>query len=203
MRETAIAERGWYRSGIQSHFAHDIVEFGCADLDQPDIFLVVDTLFPSGDGEHTYQARWHLKEPNATLEETTKTVATTDDGQPNLAIVPLLTDGLSVDLVSAQEEPEIMGLWIRKRVDIKAVPAATVCHTRSGRGIQQMATLLMPLPVGTPNPVVEVTLSGGDTEVRLSDRRRLICELDSQPEGHLKLTELLPDGTPGRSIHSG
>ena len=34
---------------------------------KPDIFLVVDTLMPSGDGEHTYQARWHFKEPNVVL----------------------------------------------------------------------------------------------------------------------------------------
>jgi len=168
---------------------------------KPDIFFVVDTLVPSG--EHTYQARWHLKEPNARLQEGTNTVATMDDGLPNLAIVPLLTEDLSVDLVSAQEEPELMGWWIRKKVDVKALPAATVCHTRTGRGIQQMATLLMPLPAGTPNPIVEVTQSGGDTEVRLSDRRRLICELDPNPDGHLKFTEPLPDGTPGRSIHSG
>jgi hypothetical protein len=170
---------------------------------KPDIFLVVDTLMPSGDGDHTYQARWHFKEPQVNLRPSTQSAVSTDAGLPNLAVVPLLPKGLKVDLVSAQEEPELMGWWIRKRVDVKALPAATVCHTLSGRGIQHMATLLMPLPADTGDPVVEVTHeTDGVTEVRLSDRRRFICEFDSHPEGDLRFTELLPNGNPGRSIHS-
>jgi hypothetical protein len=171
---------------------------------KPDIFLVVDTLMPSGDGEHTYQARWHFKEPNVVLSSDQTTAVSTDEGLPNLAVVPLMTDDLSVELISAQEDPELMGWWIRKRVDVKALPAATVCHNVAGRGTQHLMTLLMPLRKDIGNPVVEITSLGDySKEVRLSDRRRLVCEFDPHPDRHLKLTELLPDGTTGRSIHSG
>ena len=171
---------------------------------KPDVFLVVDTLLPFDDDEHRYQARWHFKEPNVILEQTTLTAVSTDPGLPNLAVVPLQTRGLTTELVSAQEEPELMGWWIRKKVDPKTMPAATVCHTVSGRGIQQMVTLLLPLREDERNPIVAVTQSDDCvTEVRLGDRRRYVCEHDPQPEGNLRFTELMADEATGRSIHSG
>lgn len=169
---------------------------------KPDLFLIVDTLMPSGDGEHTYQARWHFKEPVVRLDAGTQTAVSHDENKPNLAVVPLRAEGLESRLVSAQEEPELMGWWIRKRVDVKAIPAATVTHDVAGRGTQHLATLLLPLRPGAGNPVVDVTPGDHAAEIRLTDRRRLVCEYDANPDGPLKVTELLPDGAVGRSIHS-
>ena len=170
---------------------------------KPDIFFIVDTLLPTGDGEHVYQARWHFKEPNVTLSEETGAAVSTDEGLPNLALIPLLQEGVDIECVSAQEEPELMGWWIRKRVDVKAVPAATICHTTKARGTCHLATLLLPLEADTGNPIVEVSQRDEYlTEVRLADRRRIICEFDPHPDGQLKITEVMPGDEVGRSIHS-
>ena len=168
---------------------------------KPDLFLVADTLVPTDAQAHTYQARWHLKTPNTA--EAAGTVVTSDKDQPNLAVVPLLADALNVQVISAQEEPELLGWWIRKRVQPRAVPAATVLHTRKGGGVQQFLTLLLPLKSGRPNPVADVHATAAKAaEVTLIDGRRLRCEADADPDGPLSVTETRADGTPGRRVQS-
>jgi hypothetical protein len=117
---------------------------------KPDLFLVWDVLTPKDEAVHHYQARWHVTTPHVLMDG--NRVVTADDGQPNLAIVPLL-DGVNVQSVSAQEEPELLGWWIRKRVQPSVIPAATVLHNRSGDGVQHFMTLFLPLRQGEASPV--------------------------------------------------
>jgi len=165
---------------------------------KPDVFLVSDTLVPADDAEHTYEARWHLTTPNTALDPSGG-VVTVDEDVPNLALVPLLCDGLDIRVVSSQEDPELLGWWIRKRVQPVAVPAATVLHRKQGHGPQQFLTLLLPLRPGKPNPVTSVHASSSHSaETRFLDGSTLRIEVEPDPSGGISLHEALPSGLPGR-----
>ena len=170
---------------------------------KPDLFLVADTLVPIDDGAHTYQARWHYTTPGVALDPRTQTVVSCDAGLPNLAVAPLLTDGLDVRTISAQEQPELLGWWVRKWAVPKAVPTATVLHTRMGKGTQHFLTLLLPLRTGEGNPVRQVRhTTKGMVEVTLTDGRWLQCSASPDPAGALRVTETLPTGETERHVHA-
>ncbi|MFT5367982.1 MAG: hypothetical protein ACI8V2_002945 [Candidatus Latescibacterota bacterium] len=165
---------------------------------KPDIFLVWDVLISKDDASHTYQARWHVTTPNTKVDG--PAVVTMDEGQPNLAIVPLL-EGVDVQVVSAQEEPELLGWWIRKRIQPSVIPATTVLHDRSGDGVQHFMTLLLPLQTGESNPVQGVRQVGKlEVAVDLKDGRLLRCV---GTDARLCVTEVLADGSVGREVRAG
>ena len=160
---------------------------------KPDMFLIADTLTPRDDAEHTYQARWHLMTTAAVLNESTSIVTTTDSGLPNLALVPLITEGLTVTMASAQTEPEILGWWVQRGRDHK--PATTVMYNRSGIGAQHLLTLLLPIQAGSDNPVQEVSSTGpGKYEVLLTDGRKIALSVDPDPQGGIEVQEKQSDG---------
>jgi hypothetical protein len=134
---------------------------------KPKLFVVADTLV-SRDGEaHRYDLRWQL--------------AST---QPNVAIVPLMTQGLRVEMASAQMEPEIMG-W---KYYEKPEPATTLRHLRSGDGIIQFVTLLLPLAAGQACPVDAVGVAGpAAIEVSFADGRALSVVVDPDPAKDLEV----------------
>jgi hypothetical protein len=120
---------------------------------KPDLFLVADTLVPNDQQVHTYQARWHLLTTQTRRDAAGGTVTTGDAEKPNLAVIPLITTGLDVQVVSAQKEPELLGWHVRKDMDPQYVPATTVLHTQRGTGVQQFLTLLAPIKTGATNPI--------------------------------------------------
>jgi len=165
---------------------------------KPDIFLVWDVLTPKDGAAHTYQARWHVTTPKTKTDGAA--VVTADDGQPNLAIVPLL-DGVDAEVVSAQEEPELLGWWIRKRVQPSVIPASTILHNRSGDGVQHFMTLLLPLQADSSHPIARVRQVGDcEVAIEMKDGRLLRCV---GTNACLCVTEVLADGTVGREVKAG
>ena len=153
---------------------------------KPDMFLIADTLTPRDDTEHTYQARWHLMTTAAELDESTSIVTTADTGLPNLALVPLITEGLTVSMASAQTEPEILGWWVQRAREHK--PATTVMYNRSGTGVQHLLTLLIPIQADSDNPLQEVnSTSPGKYEVVLTDGRKIVLSVDPDPQGRIEI----------------
>jgi len=171
---------------------------------KPDLFIVADTVVPKDEKAHTVQARWHLISPKTVTDEGTKAVATCDEGEPNLAVVPLLADGLEIRTGVAQETPELLG-WRSHKTGGKAwYPATTVLHTRKGAGTQPLLTLLVPMRKGAANPVKSVQATGPTAaDVVLSDGRKLHIEADADPTGGVRLTETLADGRSGRAVQAG
>jgi hypothetical protein len=158
---------------------------------KPDLFVVSDTLVSLDGKEHEYQARWHLLPTEFAHDAATNAVETQDDKGPNLAVVPLETDGLQVRAVSAQQEPELLGWHIRKDMDPQYVPASTVVHTRRGTGTQMFLTLLVPIRTGQKNPIRSTTLTRNGAvaqiEVQWNDGRRTLIEAPDDAEQALKL----------------
>ena len=180
---------------------------------KPDIYIVADTMVPSNTASHTYQARWHLLSPNTTLDPLTKTVTTTDAGKANLAVVPCLGTGLTVENISARLSnsgsttpvlSEMLG-WDQPNLSAGTqTPATTVTQTLSGTGTKHFLTLFLPLKSGQSNPVTSITNpTATSAQVTLTDGRRLLVEADPDPTRGLKLTEILPDNSTARYVGAG
>jgi hypothetical protein len=170
---------------------------------KPDLAIVSDTLTPKNAAAHTYQARWHLLTTHSQLVDATHEVVTTDPGLPNLDIVPLVTDGLTVRAASAQTEPELLG-WDTLHSGEPAIPATTVLQTREGTGVQRFLTLLVPMRAGSPDPIQKVTTTGPNAaEVTFTDGRKLVVQADTNPAGGIEATETLADGSAGRHVKAG
>ncbi len=120
---------------------------------RPDLFLAVDALTPNDTASHDYEARWHLLTTNWSEEPGSVTVST-DTEVPNLGIVPLRTEGLTVLHDSGVTDPEVLG-WDLDHSGGET-PALTVRHQITGTGEQRFVTLLVPLAAGQSNPVVNV-----------------------------------------------
>lgn len=168
---------------------------------KPDLYIVADTLTPLDVKEHTYQARWNLMTTHTERDAKTLSVTMADEGQPSLAIVPLLTQGLSMKAVSGQETPELLGWNCRKDIIPQNVPTTEIVHSRSGIGIQRFLTLLLPLRSGKKNPVVTVDPGQNGVKATFADGRSF--RISTSDSGGIEVLESLPDGKPGRSAKAG
>ena len=135
---------------------------------KPDLFLVVDRLTPSDEAEHRYEARWHMASTHVVKGSSPGSFASADEGQPNLAVIPLATVGLETEAASQQEEPEILGWLVHKTS--KHMPTTTVRHVSKGTGAKLLVTLLVPLRATEACPVRAVRTVEDAMVVELGDR---------------------------------
>ena len=171
---------------------------------KPDLFVVSDTL-ESRDGKpHTYQARYQMWGGEHGENPTTGAIWSVEKEEPNLAIVPLLKDGLDAKAATMQTDgdyTEIMGFYYK---GLKPMPATTVVHQRKGAGVQQMLTLLVPLRVGESDLVKGVRATGpASAEVQWADGRTMTVEADPDASGGITVTEKNADGSEGRKVGGG
>lgn len=132
----------------------------------PDIFVVQDWFVPNDTAGHTYEIRWQF---NSTAVAVSGFRAqSTDSGQPNLAVIPLQTNDLTVAAVSAQLTPEVMG-W--RLVSGNIMPATTLRHARTGIGSRGFLTLLLPLRKGATADAVTFQDQSGVIALRIGDGR--------------------------------
>ena len=169
---------------------------------KPNLYVVADRLRPNDAASHKYEARWHLLSTHTTIDSVTHVLETTDAGQANIAIVPLLNNSLEVRAASAQETPEILGWDIRRYEDHERVPATTLLHTQSGAGPQLLLTLFVPLKPGERSPVakVEPAQDGTSATVSFKDGRKF--QISAPGDLGITVSETLPDGSAGRSAAS-
>ncbi len=166
---------------------------------KPDLYIVADRMTPVDAEPHTYQARWQLLSTETAQDPKTAAVTTVDAGQPNLAVVPLITSGLEVRSASAQETPEILGWNCRKDMSPQNLPATTVLHTKYAAGPQQFLTLLLPLKADEKNPVAAVEAQAKYVAVRFADGRRF--RISTAENGAIKVREVTKKGKVIREIN--
>jgi hypothetical protein len=171
---------------------------------KPDLFVVADTLVPADGAEHSYQARWNLLTTQTIKDETTQAITTTDEGKPNLTIVPLQRDNLEVRSASAQTEPELLGWYVRKDMNPAVIPATTVVHTKKGIGSQSFLTLLVPINSGNSSPIKSVEPKAPDSATVTFDNGHVFSIVaDPDPNGGIEVVETLPNGNIGCHVKSG
>jgi hypothetical protein len=170
---------------------------------KPNLVVVADRVRPADAQSHVYQNRWQLLTTHTRIDPATHMLETTDDGQPNLVIVPLLTRGLEVRSASAQQDPEILGWNVRKDMDPQNVPATTLLHTLTAAGPQRLLTLMIALRPGEANPVAAVMpgQDGSSATVTLRDGRKLLISCPG--DRGITVRETLSDGSQGRTAHAG
>jgi hypothetical protein len=125
------------------------------------------------------------------LNENTYALVTRDEDKPNLAIIPLSTDGLTATFLP---DPKNRGL-------AEIYPAHLLQHRTSGVGEQMRATLLLPLRPGEGNPVIKVsTRDEGSYSINLDDGHRLLIDIEPDDDGTIRVTE---QGGVGRTVIAG
>jgi hypothetical protein len=170
---------------------------------KPDLYIVADRLRPNDAASHTYEARWQLLSTHTALDPDTHALETTDAGEANLAIVPLLTNGLQVRAVSGQENPEILGWNIRRYEDPERAPTTTLLHTQTGTGPKLLLTLFIPLKPGSSNPVAKIDPASDGTSAAVTFKDGRKFQISAPGEHGITVTETLPNGNTGRSAKSG
>lgn len=172
---------------------------------KPDLFVVVDTLTSLDGKPHTYQARWQLIPTETAMNDATKVLATTTEGRPNLAVAPLLTEGLAARAVVGQDGPDktaLLGWNVKKRRVVEK--ATTLLHEKEAAGRTYLITLLIPLRTGEGDPVASTEATGeASARAILKDGRRWAVDCEPDPRGPVRFEETLADGSAGRVVAAG
>ncbi len=145
--------RGSYTDGYGPKAAIKVTHTRRLVFAKPDYFILLDTLEPEGDQEHTYTSLFHIDDTEAGLDETTLAVRTATPDKANLALVPARRDGLSARVVKGQEEP-FQG-WSSH--PWRAIPTAV--YTWQAKGPSHQAMIAYPLRPGQECPVRDVSLA--------------------------------------------
>lgn len=175
----------WNDSNYREGWVHPATHHRRIFFLKPDIFVLADTLQSKDAESHEYDLRWQILSTNVSTDPETKITVTEDEGQPNVAIVPLLTEGMQTNTGSAQMEPQIMG-W---KYYTEPEPATTLQQIKSGDGTVQFVTLLLPLEAGETCPITNVEVATADTmKVSFDDGRTLLVTADPDPSRDLDVT---------------
>ncbi|HRJ42918.1 MAG TPA: alginate lyase family protein, partial [Caldilineaceae bacterium] len=108
-------------------------------------FLVEDTFTPTDDAEHSYEILWHLHTGAPAVEGLA--VRSVDAGLANVALIPEdPPEGLLVEIVTGQEEPEWQGWHAVKdhqQGEYEACP--TAIYRLRGAGIVRIVLWIVPI----------------------------------------------------------
>jgi hypothetical protein len=132
--------------------------------------LVIDRLTPADDQSHVYQSRWHFNtDAAAVTPDNPLAVLSQDAGQPNLAVIAADTPGLSVQVITGQEQPEWAGWKSYGQVQGQHLPAPTAEYRWQATGAHRIVTLLYPTPAGAACPVTRIETEGDSIRLILRD----------------------------------
>ncbi len=110
---------------------------------KPYYYMVVD--FLDGQGDHRYDALFHLNAPDARLIESNQSVHTLRDGNVQLGLYPMDAENMKVTIVKRQEEP-VLG-WIPAQKN----PIPTVVFTKNEETPATFSTFLYPYNQEVPD----------------------------------------------------
>lgn len=134
---------------------------------KPDLFLVVDD-FAAGDGrEHEAEIQFLLEASGADHDpDSLAVVSHRQPGQPGIAILPLVREGVNLRIAQGETEPLVRGFIPRGFEKLDPAPAVLYTHRFTGRAT--LAWLLVPFQEERP-PValLETATSEGRTRARL------------------------------------
>jgi len=158
---------------------------------KPQYWVIVDTVSPVDDAEHSYESLFHLAADQASAAgmriETSGSAA-------NVAVFAAPPPGMPVTatVVSGQTEPELQG-W-RQRSFTQLQPTPTAVFRWSARGRTQLVTVLVPIRPGEVCPIQSVNsipvvddegqgVSAVAIEIGFTDGTRHRCAIASPEAG--------------------
>lgn len=131
-----------------------------------DLFVVQDWFVPNDEESHRYEIRWQVDSTRLQLDGVR--AVTTDPDVANLAVIPLVTDGLHAGSAVAQTKPEIMG-WKSEGGQVQ--PLTTLFHIREGIGSKSFLTLLLPLRPGATADAISIEIKDDGFQLETGDGR--------------------------------
>lgn len=170
---------GWYRTGYGPEIDQTVSQYRALLYLKDRCWLMFDMFLPTDNAKHTYETSFHLNEAEAEVKPGLQAVVGTHEGVANLAIVPLNSKGLDVNIVCGQETPEVQG-WIHdERCGAYGCrPVATPIYKRQAAGQWVEPYLLYPVKAGEEFPVESVKAKGaGRYIVTFKDGTRITVNL--------------------------
>jgi hypothetical protein len=132
---------------------------------KPDYWIVLDTLTPYGEYEHSYESPFHLEAEAVTVETESKAVTTKNSEVSNLIIIPAELDGLDVEIIMGQTEPYVQG-WVREgNYGVRPIPTPT--YKLKKKGIAYLGYVFYPIPEGGECLVESVVIRNADTDEKV------------------------------------
>lgn len=144
---------GWYNEGYGPNRDTTVTNYRAMLFIKPDFWVMLDAFTSADDREHSFSTMFHLDNEAAALDEASKTVAGSDPGIPNLAIIPMRKEGLEVEIVKGQEQPFVQGWVPLKEYEMRAIP--TPVYKRKAKGQWLEPWILYPLKADAQSPVAE------------------------------------------------
>ena len=151
-------------------------------------WIITDHLI--GDGVHTCKQLFHLIPVEVSVDPDTKTVQTVTQNQPNLAFIPVVMNGLEVEVVEGRTEPSLQGWYCGGGP--RPTPAPCVTYRRTGMLPIIFQTVLLPMKADkTGLPKVESLGTPGNGWIRIifpDGRKDIYCS--SAQTGHQQLEDI-------------
>lgn len=168
---------GWYNEGFGPQNDQTVTHYRAVLFLKPECWLVWDLFTPTDDGDHRYDTVFHLNNQDATLDEESLAVVGADPDLANLAIVPLRREGLAVDVIKGQTEPEVQGWVANSTRDEDVAPVPTPIYHRQATGQWLEPWLLYPLRANDKSPVaaIEFDQANNSCSITLNDGRKIVA----------------------------
>lgn len=109
---------------------------------KPDYWLVVDTLTPADEREHTYEALFHLDASSTEIDADTRAVSV-DCNARGFRVLPLPSFSGGVTIVQGRKTPTLQG-WLPSGHHNELRPIPTAVYTWKGKGRVTTGFLLQP-----------------------------------------------------------
>ncbi|MDO4948994.1 MAG: heparinase II/III family protein [Bacteroidales bacterium] len=124
-------------------------------------WLLFDVFTPRDAASHDYASWFHFNTTKYAIDKSLNAIQTTDQGEPNIAIVRLRRDNADLKVVCGQEEPEVQG-WASGvgKSGEECLPVATPTFCRKAAGQVVEPYVFYPLQVGEQLPIVGITAKG-------------------------------------------
>lgn len=170
---------GRYDEGFGPDLDSTVTQYRALLFVKNDYWLLFDVFTPTDEKQHIYETYFHLNTTKSVTEDKLLAVCSNDEGEANIAIVPLHREALSVDIIKGQVEPEVQG-WIPAggTDQYKCKPIATPTFKRQASGQVVEPYLFYPMKAGESLPVSGIKASGNSKyEILFKDGRRDIVEL--------------------------
>ena len=136
---------GFYKDGYGPQMGKSVTHTRQIFFVKPDYWIVVDRLNAADEKTHTCDSFFHIAAADAVVDSKTKAVATAEEGEANLAIVPLDDSALRATIVKGTTEEPIQG-WSGERGPWRPVP--TAIFSREWQGAAQLLYVVHPVPAG-------------------------------------------------------
>ena len=190
---------GWYRTGYGPQIDTTVSQYRALLFLKDRCWLMFDMFLPTDKAKRTYETSFHLNEAEAEVKTGLQAVIGTHEGVANLAIVPLNSKGLDVNVVCGQETPEVQG-WIHdERCGVYGCrPVATPIYKREVAGQWVEPYLLYPVKAGEEFPVASVKAKGtGRYVISFKDGTRITVNLTAGAESLGTLSYSIKSGKGG------